>query len=430
MTDHMRRRELLSLVGLAAAGKGISAVTSPLQSLSDWLHADAASRKQGLESCLERIRKMDPSIHAWVQVLPQRSIAAGPLSGIPFGVKDIIEAQNLVIEYGSPIYKGRQSSGDAAIVQKIRSLGAIVMGKTHTAAFAYRTPAPTRNPRNLEHTPGGSSSGSAAAVAAGMVPFALGTQTLGSVLRPASYCGVTGFKPSYGWFSTDGVLPFSKSLDTLGLFTNTPADMVELWVALGNTRGRDEDFAVGAPEPLPEVEPEMARAFQSGIASLRGHRISVQPVHITATLDKLTEEARVVMFYEGARFHKQRFNQYGPQLKDLADLVREGLEISDLRYQQALSIIAQSKLEISSIFQTTPVILTPAATGPAPLGLASTGDSRMNSPWTALGTPAISIPMPVSGSLPLGMQLAAQHGQEARLLYTAKRLAAILDSPE
>ncbi len=304
------------------------------------------------------------------------------------------------------------------------------MGKTHTAAFAYRTPAPTRNPRNLEHTPGGSSSGSAAAVAAGMVPFALGTQTLGSVLRPASYCGVTGFKPSYGWFSTDGVLPFSKSLDTLGLFTNTPADMVELWVALGNTRGRDEDFAVGAPEPLPEVEPEMARAFQSGIALLRGHRISVQPVHITAMLDKLTEEARVVMFYEGARFHKQRFNQYGAQLKDLADLVREGLEISDLRYQQALSIVAQSKREISSMFQTTPVILTPAATGPAPLGLASTGDSRMNSPWTALGTPAISIPMPVSGSLPLGMQLAAQHGQEARLLHTAKRLAAILDSPE
>jgi Asp-tRNA(Asn)/Glu-tRNA(Gln) amidotransferase A subunit family amidase len=425
----MRRRDLLSLVGLAAAGKGISAVTSPPQSLSEWLRTDAASRKRGVESCRERIRQMDPSIHAWVQVLPQPAIAGGPLSGIPFAVKDIIEAQNLVTEYGSPVYKGHQSTGDAAIVQKIRSLGAIVMGKTHTAAFAYRTPAPTRNPRNLEHTPGGSSSGSAAAVAAGMVPFALGTQTLGSVLRPASYCGVTGFKPSYGWFSTEGVLPFAKSLDTLGLFTNTPADMLALWESLGNARGRDENFAVGAPEPLPDVEPEMAKAFQAAISSLRGRKVSVQPVRITVMLDKLNQEARTVMFYEGARFHKQRFEQYGSQLNDLADLVQEGLQISDQRYEEALSIIAQSKQQISGVFKTTPVILTPAATGPAPLGLASTGDSRMNSPWTALGTPAISIPLPVSGGLPLGLQLAAEHGQEERVLHTARRLAAILGSP-
>jgi Asp-tRNA(Asn)/Glu-tRNA(Gln) amidotransferase A subunit family amidase len=429
MTDRMRRRELLSLIGLAAATKGISAVTSPLQNLGDWLGADAASRKRGLESCLERIRQLDPSIHAWVQIKPQPSIASGPLSGIPFGVKDIIEAHNLVTEYGSPIYKGRQSTGDAAIVQKFRSLGAIVMGKTHTAAFAYQTPAPTRNPRNLEHTPGGSSSGSAAAVAAGMVPFALGTQTLGSVLRPASYCGVTGFKPSYGWFSKDGVLPFARSLDTLGLFTNTPADMLDLWESLGNARGRDEDFAVGAPELLPDVEPEMAKAFQSVISLLRGRGISVQIVRIAAMLDKLRQEARLVMFYEGARFHKQRFEQYGVKLQDLAGLVREGLQISDQRYQEALNVIAQSKQQILSAFKTTPVILTPAATGPAPLGLASTGDSRRNSPWTALGTPAISIPMPVSGGLPLGLQLAAERGQEERVLNTAKRLAAILSSP-
>ena len=429
MTDFLRRRDLLPLMGLAAATKRINAVTSPLQTFSDWLHADTKARQRGLESCLERIREMDPSIHAWVQVQPQPSIAAGPLSGIPFAVKDIIEAQNLVVEYGSPIYKGHQGTGDAAIVRKIRSLGAIVMGKTHTAAFAYRTPAPTRNPRNLEHTPGGSSSGSAAAVAAGMVPFALGTQTLGSVLRPASYCGVTGFKPSYGWISTDGVLPFSKTLDTLGLFTNTPADMIELWETLGNARGGGEDFALGAPEPMLNVEPDMAKAFQSAISMLRSRGISVQPVRITAVLDKLKDEASLVMFYEGARFHKQRFEQYGDRLQDLADLVREGLQIPDQRYQQAVTFIAQSKQQVSSAFKTTPVILTPAATGPAPLGLASTGDSRMNSPWTALGTPAISIPMPVSTGLPLGLQLTAEHGQEARVLHTAKRLAAILGMP-
>jgi Asp-tRNA(Asn)/Glu-tRNA(Gln) amidotransferase A subunit family amidase len=162
---------------------------------------------------------------------------------------------------------------------------------------------------------------------------------------------------------------------------------------------------------------------------LRGHGISVQPVRITAMLSQLKDEASLVMYYEGARFHKQRFEQYGAQLKDLADLVREGLQISEQRYQEALSFIAQSKQEISGLFKTTPVILTPAATGPAPLGIASTGDSRMNSPWTALGTPAISIPMPVSGGLPLGLQLAAEHGQEARVLRTAKRLAAIFGTP-
>ena len=427
MSNPVRRRELLVLAGMAA-GKGISAGTSPLQGLGEWLRADAATRKHGLDACLERIRQMDSSIHAWVQVSPQPVIGKGRLAGIPFGVKDIIEAENLVLEYGSPVYKGQRGRHDAAIVQRIRSLGAIVMGKTQTAAFAYRTPAPTRNPRNLEHTPGGSSSGSAAAVAAGMVPFALGTQTLGSVLRPASYCGVTGFKPSYGYFATDGVLPFAKSLDTLGLFTNTPSDMLDLWEALGNARGRHEDFAVGVPEPLPEVEPEMVKAFQAAISLLRGHGVSMQPVSIAMMLERLNEEARLVMFYEGARFHKQRFEQYGEKLKDLAGMVREGLEITDARYQAARGFIAESKQQISGMFKTTPVILTPAATGPAPLGLASTGDARMNSPWTALGTPAISIPMAVGNALPLGLQLTAEQGREARVLHTAIRLAPTLGS--
>jgi Asp-tRNA(Asn)/Glu-tRNA(Gln) amidotransferase A subunit family amidase len=178
-----------------------------------------------------------------------------------------------------------------------------------------------------------------------------------------------------------------------------------------------------------DAEPEMATAFQSAISLLRRRGISVQPVRISAMLHELQEEARVVMFYEGARFHKQRFEQYGAQLQDLADLVREGLQISDQRYQQALSFIAQSRQQISAAFRTTPVILTPAATGPAPLGLASTGDSRMNSSWTALGTPAISIPMPVSAGLPVGLQLTAEHGQESRVLHTANRLAAIFGSP-
>ena len=149
-----------------------------------------------MQSCLERIRALDPSIHAWVQVAPQEPVGDGPLAGIPFGAKDIIETRGLVTQYGSPIYEGRIGVSDAAIIGELRTRGAILMGKTHTTAFAYRTPAPTRNPHNLQHTPGGSSSGSAAAVAAGMVPIALGTQTQGSVLRPASFCGIAGFKPT------------------------------------------------------------------------------------------------------------------------------------------------------------------------------------------------------------------------------------------
>ena len=397
--------------------------------LEEWSRATPAAKKRALESSLERIRRMDPSIRAWVQVLPQPQVGDGPLSGIPFGVKDIIETRKLVTEYGSPIYKGRHGTADAAIVRQLQSLGGIVVGKTQAAAFAYRTPPPTRNPRALDHTPGGSSSGSAAVVAADMVPFAIGTQTVGSVLRPASYCGVTGFKATYGLLPMEGVLPLSRSLDTLGFFTHTPAGMLLLWEALGKTTGVDEEFALGAPEPLPEVKPEMANAFRETIVHLRSRGVAVKPLQITPMLDKLAVENRLIEFYEGARFHEQRFKQYGARLLDLADLVRDGLQISDQRYQAALTFVSQSREQMAEHFKTTPVILTPAATGPAPKGLASTGDGRMNGPWTTLGTPAISIPIPAHNALPLGLQLTAAHGQDARMLRTAVRLASLLSVP-
>ena len=426
--DHIRRRDLLSLIVLGMAANRPTSASERLERLEQWLHADRPTRKIALDACLEIIRRQDPSIHAWVQVLPQPQIAEGPLSGIPFGVKDIIETKNLVTEYGSPIYKGRHGSSDAAIVQHLQGLGGIMLGKTEAAAFAYRTPPPTRNPRDLKHTPGGSSSGSAAAVAAGMAPIALGTQTLGSVLRPASYCGVTGFKPTFGLLPLDGVLPLSHSLDTLGLFTNTPTDMQLLWQALGQSidqkaAGQRTDVALGVVEPLTKVEPPMADAFRKTVALLRARGLAIEPIPLAPTLDKLVEEASVVMTYEGARFHEQRFKEHGDRLLDLANMVREGLQISDQRYRQALDFISQSKQQLAERYKTTPVILTPAATGPAPEGITSTGDSRMNAPWTALGTPAISIPMPVSNSLPLGLQLTAAQGDDARLLHTAIQLA-------
>jgi Asp-tRNA(Asn)/Glu-tRNA(Gln) amidotransferase A subunit family amidase len=353
-------------------------------------------------------------------VQPKRPTADGPLSEIPFGAKDIIETQGMATEYGSPLYKGRLGTADAAIIREMRSRGAILLGKTVTTAFAYRTAGPTRNPRNPEHTPGGSSSGSAAAVAAGMVPFTIGEQTRGSMIRPASYCGVTGFKPTYDLLPTEGMLPLSKSLDTLGLFTHTPADMLALWKALGHPAGGEEQFAFGAPEPVPECEPEMANAFRRALSLLRRSGITIKTVDISAFLKKLDEANDVEMFYEGARFHEARLKEFGDRLDHpLANLIRDGLKISSERYEQARRYLADSRVRMAEIFKATPVILTPAATGPAPLGLSNTGDPRMNAPWTALGTPAVSIPMPIASGLPLGLQLTADLGQDARVLQAA-----------
>jgi len=226
-----RRTFLLANLALAT---GASAQSLRLETLSQWLAASRKTRDATLQPCVDRIRSLDGEIQAWVQVLPQKATEAGALSGIPFGVKDIIETRGLATEYGSAIYKGRIGTADATIVRELRRRGGALLGKTCTTAFAYRTP-------------GGSSSGSAAAVAAGMVPFALGTQTRGSVLRPASYCGVTGFKPSYGVLPMEGVLPLAKSLDTLGFFTQTPADMLRLWAALGYSEGRPRIWRWGCP---------------------------------------------------------------------------------------------------------------------------------------------------------------------------------------
>jgi Asp-tRNA(Asn)/Glu-tRNA(Gln) amidotransferase A subunit family amidase len=367
------------------------------------------------------VRALEPTIHAWVQVAPQPATGDGPLAGVPFGAKDIIETRGLATEYGSPIYKGRTGTHDAAIVQLLRSRGAILFGKTHTTAFAYRTPPPTRNPHNLEHTPGGSSSGSAAAVAAGMIPFAIGTQTQGSVLRPASYCGVTGFKPSFGVLPRDGVLPVASTLDTLGLFTQSAREMVALWEAMGYRVDETGECEIGFVDPLPPVDAPMRAAFDRAVAQLRDAGLLMQPLDLADMLASLMEANTTVMFYEAARVHEQRYREHGNRLEHLAILVRDGLSMPHSQYEQALAHIRHCQMTLPEMFRATPIILAPAATGPAPHGLAWTGDARMNAPWTALGTPAISIPLPVDG-LPLGLQIVADVGQDARVLRTAVRL--------
>jgi Asp-tRNA(Asn)/Glu-tRNA(Gln) amidotransferase A subunit family amidase len=424
----VNRREFITTSLAAAMYARASELKTPdqLLTLTQWMNATPTERQRGVKACLDRIRTMDSSIQAWVQVSPQEPTGTGRLSGIPFGVKDIIETKGLATEFGSPIYKGRIGTADAAIVQEMRNRGGILLGKTQCASFAYKTPPPTRNPRDVAHTPGGSSSGSAAAVAAGMVPIAIGTQTRGSVLRPASFCGVTGFKPTYGWFSTEGVLPVAKTQDTLGLFTPSPSDMLLLWEALGHDTGKEESLTLGLPDPLQEVEPEMANAFAETLSVFRKKGVSIEPVKMGDMLDKLSTANELIMFYEGAQFHKQRYEQYGSRLEDLAKLVEDGLKIPPEKYDEAMRYIARCKLQVSEMMKATPVILTPAAPGPAPLGLSSTGNAKMNAPWTALGTPAISIPMLVPSGLPLGLQLTADRGQDARVLRTAVRLESLL----
>ncbi len=406
------RRALLATPLFAANGQAVI-------ELEDWLNASIDDRRRAVQDCLRRIRETDSSVRAWVHVKPEKSAGNGPLAGIPCGVKDVIEVRGLAYELGSPIYRGQRATSDAVIVAKLKALGAVILGKTHTAAFAHTTPPITRNPRNLEHTPGGSSSGSAAAVAAGMVPFALGTQTGGSVLRPASYCGVTGFKPTFGVLPTGGVMEYARSLDTLGLFTHTPQGMLRLWEALGQAVGRATVAAIGAVDPLPAgVEPPMAEAFRLASARLR-----TQPVSIAPMLEELLAESRIVSYYEGARAHAERYRLYGARLQELGAMVEEGLKISDARSEEAMRHIAEGTQRRAEVYKTTPIVILPAATGPAPRGLASTGDSRMNRVWTALGTPSISIPMSVGAALPLGLQLTAAPGNDALLLHVAVRAA-------
>ncbi|HYM12063.1 MAG TPA: amidase [Bryobacterales bacterium] len=403
-----------------------------LKSFLDWRDSGEKTEAELLELCLARIREQEPRIQAWVEVCPQPAQTQGPLRGIPFGAKDIFETAGMATEYGSPIYAGRKGRQDAGLVRELKERGAVLLGKTQTTAFAYFDPAPTRNPRNLEHTPGGSSSGSAAAVAAGMVPFALGSQTQGSVLRPASFCGVVGFKPTHGLLPLEGVLSFAPSLDTAGLFTPTAEDMRLLWERMGFPVDRtDTPPRLGVPAALPELDPAMEWEFRLTATRLRAAGLRVETIELPPDFAKLRAASKLINDYEGARTHRERWREHGLRIGwKLAQMVAEGLRIPSEEYAAALGTVAQVKQEMAKMFEQVPVILTPAAPGPAPAGLASTGDPRMNSPWTALGVPAISIPMPAGDGLPLGLQMTAGAGRDGFLVAVAGELEPQMNTDE
>lgn len=369
-----------------------------------------------LDECLARIRLLDERIHAWTAVSPQPALGHGPLDGVPFGVKDIFDTAGIATEWGTPVMKGRVPVTDCALVRMLRERGAIMVGKTHTTAFAYFDPAPTLNPHSSQCTPGGSSSGSAAAVAAGMVPFALGSQTQGSVLRPASFCGCTGFKPGFGILPLEGTMPFAPTLDTAGLFTASAADMRELWSAMGfDTNAAPAPKLAALPVPE-EVEPEMRARFLAAAG-----RLGAAPVNPPFDVWGLWKAVSLVQAVQGARTHEQAWRKHGSAVGvKLAGLIERGLAAPESEYQAALAQIEHGKEAAAAFFADHPVWIAPSALGPAPATLASTGDPRMNAPFTGLGTPAISIPMPVTeGAMPLGLQLVAAPGQDALLLATA-----------
>jgi Asp-tRNA(Asn)/Glu-tRNA(Gln) amidotransferase A subunit family amidase len=367
-----------------------------------------------IDTYLQRIREHDQRILAWTLVHPQPPLGKGALEGMPFGVKDIFDTAGVGTEYGSALFAGRVPDSDAGLVRVLRDLGGVVLGKTHTTAFAYFDPAPTRNPHDPEHTPGGSSSGSAAAVAAGMVPFALGSQTQGSVCRPASFCGVAGFKPTHGLISMDGVLPFAPTLDTAGFFTQTAADMLTLWERIGYSLPRGSRLRICA-FPVPDtVEEEMRATFRT-----HAERLDARPIACPESFREIHTTVKLIQDTEGARTLRETYEKHGAAIgTKLAEMIERGLATSEEDYLAGLDQLAQCRRDMQQVFAQYDIVLTPAALGPAPATLASTGDPRMNSPWTGLGGPSLSIPMRTPG-LPLGLQMAAARGNESLLLAAA-----------
>jgi len=381
-----------------------------------------------IQDCLNRIDELDPDIQAWTQLaredaLKQAGQANGPLAGVPFGVKDIFDTAGMPTEWGTVVQKGRIPTEDAALVARLKELGAVVLGKTHTTAFAYFDPAPTRNPKDLDHTPGGSSSGSAAAVAAGMVPFALGSQTQGSVLRPASFCGIVGWKPTFGTLPLAGVMPFAPSLDHAGILVRSVADLIEIWEALtGPVAGTSASSITVLDWPIEgQLEPAMARAFEDSIGKL-AETFEIVEAPTPDSFKALPAATATIMTYEAAQFHGAMLRDHGPAIgSKLAALIENGLAIDESAYREAKSSVDIAKAKFVDWSKQHRVVATPAALGPAPRGLESTGDPRCSIPWTTLGAPAISVPMPTNG-LPLGLQLTAGYGSEATLLQTAQKI--------
>jgi Asp-tRNA(Asn)/Glu-tRNA(Gln) amidotransferase A subunit family amidase len=411
-----------------------------------------------VQSCLERIRSLEPKVQAWQFLDEEHALAQaralderkrsgepiGPLHGVPVGIKDIIDTADMPTENGTVLHKGRTPREDAAVVRMLRAAGAVILGKTVTTECAYFNPGKTRNPHNPEHTPGGSSSGSAAAVGAGMVPLALGSQTAGSVIRPAAFCGAYGFKPTHGLIPRSGILALSRTLDHVGLFARSVEDLALLLEQLQGYDEQDPDTRPRARIPFGQIsadEPPLEPMF-AFIKTPHWGRTDPDAkeayAELQETLGKQVEEIelfpsaaeawdwqRTIMESEMAINLEPLWLAGRDKLSDkLRSLLERGRETRALDYQRALRRIAPAVESLEELFQQRyDAILTPPALGTAPKGLGSTGDPVFCSIWTLLGMPAITAPlMQGENGLPLGVQLVGRKGYDARLLRTARWL--------
>lgn len=404
---------------------------------------------------VDQINTYDPKIEAWehfdaehaltqardADALRKRGQQTGPLQGIPIGIKDIFDTHDMPTEDGTEIHKGRTPAEDAAAVELLRKSGAIIMGKTVTTEMAVLHPSRTKNPHNPEYSPGGSSSGSAAAVAANMVPLAIGTQTNGSVIRPASYCGVVGYKPTHGFISRHRVLLQSLHFDHVGVFARDIKDAAILAEQLIAYDKRDPSMQVRMPPKLlstieegPLVEPKLifvktpawdtqadndVKEGFTEVVDFLGN--SVEELDLTHLLEEVPHWHKVIMEVDIAKNFNREYKQYKDKLSDnLRELIERGRKTLAIEYNHAVDHIAALNTAIDEIMVEYDAILTPATTGEAPKGFETTGDPIFCTPWSFCGMPAITLPlMQGSNDLPLGIQLTSSKGDDARLLRTA-----------
>lgn len=391
------------------------------------LSADAA-----IAQSVEAIDIHDKPIGAFVcRTENPRAQEAGPLRGIAVGIKDIIDTADLPTAMGSPIYRGFRPRADASVVMLLKQAGATIAGKTTTTAFASVDPTVTLNPRNTDHTPGGSSSGSAAAVAAGMIPLALGTQTGGSVIRPASFCGVAAIKPSFRMLPTVGVKCFSWTLDTVGLFA---AGIEDLAQGLSAMTGRVELRPGGAIE-TPRIgvvtqdfagAPEASGAEALRIATKAAERAGSSVRELTLP-DIVGEAWRIHPTLQDFEAHRALAWEYRTRHADMPPLLRgrldESVGIPPADYDAARSVANRARKALAKMFDEVDVLLTFSAPGAAPKGLAATGEPRFNRLWTLMGVPCVNIPAYVAeGGLPVGVQVIARFGDDAGALKAARFL--------
>ncbi|HEY7325471.1 MAG TPA: amidase [Streptosporangiaceae bacterium] len=357
------------------------------------------------------------------------------LFGVATGVKDVIRVDGLPTAAGSRLPPAALAGPEAGAVRRLRECGALIAGKTVTAEFAMVAPGPTRNPRNLRHTPGGSSSGSAAAVAAGLVPLALGTQTIASVIRPAAYCGIAGFRPTHGRIPADSVLPYAPTLDVVGclaadvaLLASAAAALCDNWQAPKQNRMPSLGIPVGRYLERASKDALIAFGAQARSLAAAGYQVREIPV-----LDDMAVVERLIFVltrFEAAVAHAGLFARYGELYQAAtADIVRAGQAIGSDEHTAALAGRADiaSRLADAAGDAGIDLWITPAATGPAPASLATTGDPVMSMPWSLAGLPAVSIPAGRVGGLPVGLQCVGAAGADEHVLSWAAAIAAALD---